>query len=159
MKRVVSGAAVTAAATAGIALATPATASAAEGVLPPGVTVAADGNVLNLTVTNPNEGLLNPSCGAYVIDAMKIPAVLQNPLAILEPGFAAWGTLNPLDRVGANPGGTAAKDYTTSELADGVYAVIGECTSVLDPTNPATSFPQIWFVGGPLGGMGTGSVG
>ncbi|MFD4366734.1 hypothetical protein [Rhodococcus sp. NPDC058521] len=160
LTRGMAGAAVAALATAGIAMAAPATASAAEATQAPGVVVKADGNVLNLTVTNPNSGILNPSCGAYVFDALEIPAVLQNPTAILEPGFAAWGTINPLDRVPANPEGTSSREYTTPELADGVYAVVGECTSVLAPLDPATTFPpQIIFVGGPLGGIGTGSAG
>lgn len=143
-----------------MAMAMPATASAAEAVQPPGVSVEADGSVLNLTVTNPNTGTLDPSCGVYVFDAMKIPAVLQNPLAVLEPGFVAWGT-NPLDRVLPNPTGDAVREYTTSELPDGIYAVVGECTRflALPPGEPVTSFPQIYFVGGPLGGIGTGSVG
>lgn len=155
--RILGGAALAAAAAATVAIALPAMATAApvNEVLPPTIVNSLDGSVLNLTVTNPNPGTLDPTCGAYVLDAAKLPGVLADPTSILEPGVVAWGTLSPLDLVFPNATGDATKSYATPELPDGAYAVIGECTSALDLTNPQTSTPQIVLVGGPLAGLGS----
>lgn len=153
-------AALTAAGVAALSFALPATASAAPGDLQsPTIEASVAGNKLNLTVTNPNQGMIDPSCGVYVLDAAKLPGVLADPTSILTPGVVVWGTILPTDRVFANAAGTASRSYVTTDLADGAYAVIGECTKVFPPEGPETGTPQIIFVGGPLGGIGTGSLG
>lgn len=58
----------------------------------------------------------------------------------------------PIERVVANAAGNAVKTFTTPELPDGAYAVIGECLSLSTVANPQTTMPQIVLVGGPLGG-------
>lgn len=158
MKRLAGGAALAAAAAATVAMTMPATASAAPEVQPPTVVTAVDGNTLDITVTNPNVlNLLDAqSCGAVAFDATKLPAVLADPAVVLEPGFVAWAT-NPIERVVANAAGNAVKTFTTPELPDGAYAVLGECLSLSTVANPQTTMPQIVLVGGPLGGVQFGS--
>ncbi|MEU2005640.1 hypothetical protein ACH47B_14490 [Rhodococcus sp. NPDC019627] len=158
MKRLAGGAACAAAAAAAVSMAMPATASAATEVAPPTVVTEVDGNTLDITVTNPNVfELTDPqSCGAVAFDATRLPEVLSNPAVVLQPGFAAWMTPLP-ERVVANATGDAVKTFTTSELADGAYAVIGECLSLSTVANPQTTMPQIVFVGGPLDGIQFGS--
>lgn len=142
------GAAIVAAA----ALAAPALASAEPVELAsPTVTTGVDDNTLSVTVANTNEDPTT-SCGAFALDATKLPALQADPSKITEPGFLAWQT-DVAERVGAG-----AEDTFTTDLQDGVYAVVGECISLTNPELPAVGDPQIVPVGGLLGSVDLGSL-
>ncbi|WP_433609440.1 hypothetical protein [Prescottella agglutinans] len=133
-------------------LAVPALASAEPVELAaPTVTTAVQENVLSVTVANPNEDPTS-SCGAFALEAAKLPALRDDPSKVTEPGFLSWQT-DVADRVGP-----AAEDTFTTELNDGVYAVVGECLSVTDPTKPTVGDPQLVTVGGLLGSVDLGSL-
>ncbi len=107
------------------------------------MTTGVDGNTLSVTVANTNEDPTT-SCGAFALDATKLPALQADPSKITEPGFLAWQT-DVAERVGAG-----AEDTFTTDLQDGVYAVVGECISLTNPELPAVGDPQIVPVGGLL---------
>ncbi len=149
-------------AAAGVSVATaalfavPAVASAtpAQEFTGPVLTTAADGNVVDVTVENPNVDYPTSTCGAVAVDSAKVPQALDDPTKLLEPGFVVW--TSGLEAVPAG----ATKSYTTDALADGVYAFVGACVSLANPT-PVLGEPQIVPVGGVLGSLGTvtGSLG
>ncbi|WP_305093635.1 hypothetical protein [Prescottella sp. R16] len=147
LAHVIGGAAVVATA----ALAAPALASAEPADLTgPDISTSVDGSTLTVTVANPNEAA-DSSCGAFALDAAKLPALKEDPSKVTEPGFLTWQT--PVaDRVGAG-----AESTFTADLADGIYAVIGECLSVSDPA-PVVGDPQIVPVGGLFGSLDFGSL-
>lgn len=133
-------------------LAVPALASAEPVELAaPTVTTAVQENTLSVTVANSNEDPTS-SCGAFVLEAAKLPALRDDPSKVTEPGFLSWQT-DVADRVGP-----AAEDTFTTELNDGAYAVVGECLSVSDPTTPTVGDPQLVTVGGLLGSVDLGSL-
>lgn len=143
----VGGAAIFAAA----ALAAPALASAEPVELTsPTVTTGVDGGALSVTVANPNDDPAS-SCGAFALEATKLPALQENPSKITEPGFLSWQT-DAGERVG--PGG---EETFTTDLDNGVYAVVGECISTAIE-EPAVGEPQIVPVGGLLGSVDLGSL-
>ena len=137
-------------------LAAPAIASAtpAQEFTGPVLTAEADSNVVTVTVTNPNVDHPANTCGSAAVDAAKVPAALDDPTKLLEPGFVVW--TSGLDAVA--PGAT--RSYTTAPLADGVYAFVGACVSLADPT-PVLGQPQIVHIGDAFGSLGTvtGSLG
>lgn len=141
LTRVVAGAAVAAAAV----LATPALASATPILTAPELSTAVDGNVVTVTLTNPNTDPLS-GCTAAAVHTAKVPALLADPAKLLEPGFVSWTS-------GAN-GATAGatKTYTTPPLAEGVYAFIGGCVSV-SAGEPMLGEPEIVTIGHPLGSL------
>jgi len=120
----------------------------------PVLTTEADGSVVDVTIENPNVGYPTSTCGAVAVDAAKVTQALDDPTKVLEPGFVAW--TSGLDAVPAG----ATKSYTTDALADGVYAFVGACIALSNPT-PVLGEPQIVPVGGVLGSLGTatGSLG
>ncbi|MDH6278991.1 hypothetical protein [Prescottella agglutinans] len=120
----------------------------------PVLTTAADGNVVGVTVQNPNVEYPTSTCGAVAIDSAKVPKALDDPTKLFEPGFVAW--TSGLDAVPAG----ATKSYTTGALADGVYAFVGACIALTNPT-PVLGEPQIVPIGGMFGSLGTvtGSLG
>lgn len=156
LTRAAAGLAVAAAA----ALAAPALASAEPTpLLPPTLKTAVDGNVVTVTLTNPNVDQLS-GCTAIAIESSKVPALLDDPTKFLEPGFVAW--TSGVDGVLAGQ----SKPYTTPALNDGIYAFVGGCVSAADPTQPALGEPEIVPIGNPLGSLGdfdlgnlTGSLG
>ncbi len=84
--RAAAGLAVAAAA----ALAAPAFAAAEPTTLvPPTLETAVDGNVVTVTLTNPNLDPLS-GCTAVAIDSAKVPALMDDPTKFLEPGFVSW---------------------------------------------------------------------
>ncbi len=132
LTRAAAGLAVAAAA----ALAAPAFAAAEPTTLvPPTLETAVDGNVVTVTLTNPNLDPLS-GCTAVAIDSAKVPALMDDPTKFLEPGFVSW--TSGVD--GATAGST--KTYTTPALSDGIYAFIGGCVSAGDPTQPALGDPS-----------------
>ncbi|WP_238781677.1 hypothetical protein [Prescottella equi] len=156
LTRAAAGLAVAAAA----ALAAPALASAEPTTLvPPTLETAVDGNVVTVTLTNPNLDPLS-GCTAVAIDSAEVPALMDDPTKFLEPGFVSW--TSGVD--GATAGST--KTYTTPALSDGIYAFIGGCVSAGDPTQPALGDPSLVTIGNPFGSLGdfdlgnlTGSLG
>lgn len=136
--------------------AVPAIASAApaEEFTGPILTTEADGNVVDVTIQNPNLGYPTSTCGAVAVDSAKVPQALDDPTRLLEPGFVVW--TSGLDAVPAG----ATKSYTTGALADGVYAFVGACVATTNPT-PVLGEPQIVPIGGVFGSLGTltGSLG
>lgn len=143
----VGGAAIVAAA----ALAAPALASAAPAELTsPTITTAVEKNTLSVTVANTNSDPVS-SCGAFAVEAAKLPALRDDPSKITEPGFLSWQT-DVAQRVGAG-----AEDTFTTELADGAYAVVGECVSAENPV-PVVGDPQLVAIGGLLGSVDLGSL-
>lgn len=153
LTRAAAGLAVAAAAT----LAAPALASAETTPLePPTMTTAVDGNVVTVTLTNPNLDPLS-GCSAVAVDAAKVPALMEDPSKFLEEGFVAW--TSGIDGVPAD----STKTYTTSPLADGAYAFIGGCVSA-GAGEPALGDPELVTIGNPFGSLGdlgglTGSLG
>lgn len=146
--RAVGGTAIAAAA----ALAVPALASAEPVALSaPTVATATEANTLSVTVANPNDDPMS-SCGAFALDAAKLPALLEDPNKATEEGFLAWQT-DVAERVG--PGAEAT---FTTDLGSGLYAVVGECISLADPTAPAVGEPRIVPVGLSTGSLDLGSV-
>lgn len=143
LARVAAGAAVASAAV----LAGPAIASAAPTIAPPEMTTAVTGNVVAVTLTNPNTDALS-GCTAVAIDSSKVPALMDDPTKFLEPGFVSW--TSGVDGVTAGQ----TKTYTTPELNDGIYAFIGGCVSAADPTQPALGDPALVTIGNPLGSLG-----
>ncbi|PTR24013.1 hypothetical protein C8K36_10823 [Rhodococcus sp. OK519] len=143
----VGGAAIIAAA----ALAAPALASAEPIELTnPTITTAVEENTLSVTVANPNVDPTS-SCGAFALEVAKLPALRDDPSKITEPGFLSWQT-DVADRVGPE-----SQDTFSTDLADGAYAVVGECVSETVPT-PAVGEPQLVTVGGVLGSVDLGSL-
>lgn len=143
----VGGAAIFAAA----ALAAPALAAAEPAELTsPTVTAGVQANTLSVTVANPNDDATS-SCGAFALEAAKLPALREDPSKITESGFLSWQT-DVAERVG--PG---SEDTFTTDLENGVYAVVGECVSLANP-EPVVGEPQIVPVGGLLGGVDLGSL-
>ncbi|QBJ95689.1 hypothetical protein ERC79_06690 [Rhodococcus sp. ABRD24] len=149
-----SRAAVGSAVAAAAVLAAPALASAAPaGLEPPVLVTEVAGNVVNVTITNPNQDETS-TCVAAAIDSAKVPALTEDPTKLLEPGFVAWNSVHD----GATAGTT--KTYTTPPLADGAYAFIGGCVSILSP-DPVLGEPQLIGIGETYGSVGmlTGSLG
>lgn len=144
---VVGGVAVAATA----ALAAPALAAAEPIELTsPKVTTSVDGSTLSVNVANPNTDPTS-SCGAFAVEASKLPALRDDPSKVTEPGFLSWQTATA-DRVGPGTDNTF-----TAKLNDGFYAVVGECVSASIPT-PAIGEPQLLPVGGLLGSIDFGSL-
>ncbi|WFR73783.1 hypothetical protein P9209_09625 [Prescottella defluvii] len=131
LARTVSGVAIAAAS----ALAVPALATAAPAVSAPKITASADAHAITVTVENTNTDAAT-TCGAYAIVASRLSELEKDPSKLLEPGFAAW-KVKTKERVGA----ASTKEFTTPDFNDGVYAVIGECTSASGA--PAVSQPKI----------------
>ncbi|WP_430333875.1 hypothetical protein [Rhodococcus sp. ACT016] len=131
LTRTVSGVAMAATA----ALAVPALATAAPAVSAPKITASVDAHAITVTVENTNTDA-GTTCGAYAIVASKVSELEKDPTKLLEPGFAAWKVASK-DRVAA----ASTKEFTTPNFNDGVYAVIGECTSASGV--PAVSQPKI----------------
>ncbi|RVW10180.1 hypothetical protein EGT67_08210 [Prescottella agglutinans] len=131
LARTVSGVAIAAASV----LAVPALATAAPAVSAPEITASAAASSITVTVQNNNTDA-GTTCGAYAIVASKMSELEKDPSKLLEPGFAAW-KVKPTERVGA----ASTKAFTTPEFNDGVYAVIGECTST--SSGAAVSRPKI----------------
>ena len=129
----------------------PALASAQDVEAPtaPDVTTAVTEGKISVTVANPNTGPTT-TCGAFVVDALKLPALLQDPAKVADPGFATWQTPLP-ERV-------VAEDETTFEvpLEDGIYSVVGECFTL--GGEPVTATPQLAALGGPLGSVDLGLI-
>lgn len=143
----VGGAAIVAAA----ALAAPALASAEPVELTsPTVTTSVEENTLSVTVANTNTDPAS-SCGAFAVEAAKLPALQDDPSKITEPGFLSWQT-EVAQRVGAG-----AENTFTTDLTNGAYAVVGECVSGTDPI-PVVGDPQLVAVGGLLGSVDLGSL-
>lgn len=153
LTRVAAGAAVASAAV----LAAPALASATPAVTAPQLSTEVTGNVVSVTLTNPNTDSFTV-CTAAAVDSAKVPQLLDDPTKFLEPGFVSWTSGTDVAAAGAT------KNYTTPELRDGVYAFIGGCVSAGDPTRPALGDPELVTVGNPFGSLGdlgglTGSLG
>jgi len=127
----VSGVAIAAASV----LAVPALASAAPAVSAPKISTSTDASSITVSVQNTNADA-GTTCGAWVIPASKVSELQKDPTKLLEPGFAVWKVKNA-DRVGAS----STKEFTTPSLHDGMYAVIGECTSASGV--PAATQPQV----------------
>ncbi|MGF7119837.1 hypothetical protein AB4Z09_03360 [Rhodococcus sp. TAF43] len=118
------------------ALAAPALASAAPAVKAPTVTAAAASSTITVTVANPNT---DPSvtCGAHAFAASRASELEKDPSKLFEPGFTFW-KVSDKARVGASD----TKSFTTPEFNDGVFAVVGECTSANGGT-PVLGKPQV----------------
>ncbi|WP_430333876.1 hypothetical protein [Rhodococcus sp. ACT016] len=147
----VGGAVATAALLAGPALAS---ATPAQEFTGPVLTTEAHDNVVTVTVGNPNVEYPMSTCGAVAVDAAKAPQALDDPTKLLEPGFVVW--TSGLEAV--TPGATTS--YTTAPLADGVYAFVGACISLSNPT-PVLGQPQLVHIGEAFGSLETvtGSLG
>ncbi|WP_254699093.1 hypothetical protein [Rhodococcus sp. SGAir0479] len=143
----VGGAAIVAAA----ALVAPALAAAEPVALTsPTLTTDVQEKTLSVTVANTNTDPTS-SCGAFAVEATKLPALQQDPTKATEEGFLTWQTKLE-ERVGAGD-----SDTFTTDLQDGVYAVVGECAS-LDNQEPVVGDPQLVTVGNPLGSVDLGSL-
>ncbi|GAA4482742.1 hypothetical protein GCM10023094_33270 [Rhodococcus olei] len=156
LKRLVGGAAVAVATTAAAAAAMPATASAAPAVQPPTVVASSSANSLTMKLTNPNTLLSFTGCQAFVVNAKDVPAVIDDPTKLLDPGVVVYPNVsNPLTLFGALPGQTVTN--TVNDIPTGVYGVVGGCVSLLDITHPVIDKPQIMQVGLIPGGSSDGS--
>lgn len=131
LARTVSGVAIAAAS----ALAVPALATAAPTVSAPEITASAEASSITVTVQNTNTDA-GTTCGAYAVVASKLSELKENPEKLLEPGFAAW-KVKTAERVGPS----STKEFTTPAFNDGMYAVLGECTSTSGQA--AVSRPEI----------------
>ncbi|TJZ80381.1 hypothetical protein FCG67_05905 [Rhodococcus oryzae] len=155
LKRLAGGAAIAVATVATVTMTMPATASAAS-ILPPEVNASSSGNSITMSIKNPNPILSLTGCQAFVVNAADVPAVVENPVKLLDPGVVVYPNVaNPLTLFGALPGMTV--NSTTNEIPTGVYGVIGGCVSLLDLMNPVIDSPKIMQVGLLPGGSSDGS--
>lgn len=154
LKRIVGTAAIAAAGAAAATAALPATASADTTVAPPTVVASSEGGAISLKVTNSNEPLSFSGCQAFVVNAVDALGVLADPTTILDPGVLVYPTVtDPLTLFGVLPGQTV--ESTVADVPAGVYAVIGGCATLTDPTNPVIGAPQLLGVGLIPGGTGS----
>ncbi|TQF69148.1 hypothetical protein FK531_10290 [Rhodococcus spelaei] len=150
VKRVVGGAAITAATAAAVAMTMPATASAATTVKPPVVEASSSGTTIKMTVTNPNSAgtLLPPSlvgCNAFVVNAADVPAVVSDPTKLLKQGVVVYPTFSsPATLFGALPGQTATN--SVANIPEGLYGVIGGCVDLFDLQHPVVGTPKMLLV-------------
>ncbi|MFE3293264.1 hypothetical protein [Rhodococcus sp. NPDC059234] len=156
VKRIAGGMAVTAATAAVVAMAMPATASAAT-IAPPTVVATSTGNSITMKLTNPNPLLSLTGCQAFVVNAKDVPAVVSDPTKLLDAGVVVYPNVsNVLSLFGALPGATVTN--TVNDIPTGIYGVIGGCVSLLDITHPVIDQPQIMQVGLLPSGSGDGSA-
>ncbi len=130
LTRIVGGAAITAATTAALAFAMPATASAATATAPV-LKASVSGGDVTFTLDDPNTGILD-GCAAGLVDAgraVEISALLANItdpanfLGILNSGVikGAPAITTILDR---------SASVTVQDLPNGVYAAVGACAGI-----------------------------
>lgn len=143
------------------ALVVPATASAVElvDVKPPTVKASSSESTINLEISNPHKLLDGVGCNAMVVNAASIPAVVANPLKLLDKGvvvFPGFDNFDSLFGVGAGQ----AKTYTVKNTKPGLYGVIGACASLWNVgETPTITNPQILaVVGGDLGSVGSSKI-
>ncbi|CAM2840603.1 Secreted protein [Prescottella defluvii] len=117
------------------AIAAPALASAAPAVTAPTVTAAAAGSTIAVTVANTNSDA-DVTCGAHAFAASRASELEADPSKLFEPGFTYW-KVSDSARVGASD----TKSFTTPDFNDGVFAVVGECTSATG--TPVLGKPQV----------------
>ncbi|RVW01978.1 hypothetical protein [Rhodococcus xishaensis] len=160
MKRFAAGAVTTAATVATIALAAPATASAA--VQPPLVEASSSGTTINISITNPHAPIELAGCNAMIVDASSIPAIVDNPLELLQPGVVVFPLFDTVESLfGVLPGQT--RHYEVEDVEPGLYGVVGGCISLLDlVAGPTITEPEVLAVvdldTGSLGSSGSAEV-
>ncbi len=157
LKRIAGGSAIAAAAAAMAVAVLPATASAAPSTQPPTVVATSAGTSITMKVTNPNGWDINvPWCQAFVVNGAEVPAVVEDPTHLFDPGVVVYPALSePLTMFGVAPGSTVTN--TVNDLEPGVYGVIGGCVRLFDPFNPVVGEPKIMQVGLLPGGSSDGS--
>lgn len=156
VRRVVGTVAAAAAALGIGVLINPAVASAATTA--PEVSYSVDGNDLTLTVRNTNTSLTS-WCQVFVLNVADAAAVAQEPGKLLDPNVVFYPDVsNPSTLFDVGVGSTVTK--TAPDLPDGAYAVIGGCVDFLDGSGltPTMGTPAVVIIGGPLGGINTGSL-
>ncbi|WP_404316435.1 hypothetical protein [Prescottella equi] len=161
MTKLAAATAATAAAAAISALVAPATAAAVElvDVKPPAVKASASGTTVNLEISNPHKLLDGVGCNAMVVNAASIPAVVANPLKLLDKGVVVFPGVDNFDSLfGVGAGQT--KTYTVKNTKPGLYGVIGACASLWNVGEaPTITNPQILaVVGGDLGSVGSSEI-
>ncbi|MGW6379032.1 hypothetical protein ACWFRB_23500 [Rhodococcus sp. NPDC055112] len=155
LKRLAGGAAIAVATVATVTMTMPATASAAT-VLPPEVNASSSGNSITMSIKNPNPLWTLTGCQAFVVNAKDVPAVVDNPAKLLDPGVVVYPNVsNPLTLFGALPGQTVTS--TTQDIPTGLYGVVGGCVALLDLMHPVIDKPQVMQVGLLPGGSSDGS--
>ncbi|RVW02434.1 hypothetical protein [Rhodococcus spongiicola] len=160
MKRLAAGAATTVATVAAIALTAPATASAA--VKPPIVEASSSGTTINISIKNPHVPLDLVGCNAMIVDASSVPAIVENPLELLQPGVVVFPVFDTVESLfGVLPGQT--RNYTVEDVEPGLYGVVGGCISLLDLiAGPTITEPEILAVvdvdTGSLGSLGSSEI-
>ncbi|KJF24326.1 hypothetical protein C7T36_10870 [Rhodococcus sp. AD45-ID] len=156
VRRVVGTVAVAAAALGVGVLINPAVASAATTA--PEVSYSVDGNDLTLTVRNTNTTITS-WCQVFVLNAADAAAVAQEPGKLLDPNVVVYPDVSdPSTLFGVGVGSTVTK--TAPDLPDGTYAVVGGCVDFRDGSGltPTIGTPAVVIIGGPLGGINTGSL-
>ncbi|GBF17359.1 hypothetical protein Br6_04765 [Rhodococcus sp. Br-6] len=147
MKNVAATAA-TVAAAAAVALAVPGTASAIElvEVKPPTVKATSAATTIHMSITNPHKLLDAVGCNAMVVNAADVPAVVTNPLKLLEPGVVVFPNFTNFDSLfGVMPG--QSKTYAVQNVKPGLYGVIGACASLWNVGEiPTITNPQVLAV-------------
>ncbi|MFD4295236.1 hypothetical protein ACFWPA_13440 [Rhodococcus sp. NPDC058505] len=156
--RIVGGAAVAAATAAALAFALPATAAAAPTTQPPTVVASSSDTSITMKVTNTNAWDINvPWCQAFVVNAAEVPAVVDDPTHLFDPGVLVYPALSaPLSMFGVAPKSTVTN--TVNDLEPGVYGVIGGCARAFDLIHPVLGEPQMMQVGLLPGGSSDGST-
>lgn len=161
MTKMTAAAVAAAAAAAATALISPAAASAVElvDVKPPTVKASSAGTTINLEISNPHKLLDGVGCNAMVVNAASIPAVVANPLKLLDKGVVVFPGFDNFDSLfGVGAGQT--KTYTVKNTKPGLYGVIGACASLWNVGEiPTITNPQILaVVGGDLGSVGSSEI-
>ncbi|MDH6284266.1 hypothetical protein [Prescottella agglutinans] len=161
LKKIAAAAATTAAAAAAVALAAPATASAVEvvDVKPPTVKASSAGTTINMSITNPHKLLDAVGCNAMVVNAADVPAVVTNPLKLLEPGVVVFPNFTNFDSLfGVMPG--QSKTYAVKDVKPGLYGIVGACASLWNVGEaPTITTPQMLAViNSDLGSVGSSEI-